>query len=167
MSIWLKSSDFEDGDKLGFQHVLSSDYGFGCDGGNLSPQLNWGGAGSDNIKSWAITCFDPDAPTGCGFWHWLVLNIPPNVDKLERGAGSVGSELLPQGAIQMRTDFGEPGYGGPCPPEGSSIHRYVFTLHALKVSELPLPNGATAAVVSANLTWNRLARADLIAVFRR
>jgi len=167
MSLWLNSDDFTDGDKLNDMHALSKDFGFGCDGGNLSPHLSWGGDCSEGAKGWAITCFDPDAPTGCGFWHWLVLNIPPQVRTLERGAGNTASGLLPKGAVQMRTDFGATGYGGPCPPPGSSIHRYVFTVHALSVSELPVPKDATAALVSANVTWNSLAKAELIAVYRR
>lgn len=167
MTLWLKSSDFSEGDRLGERHVLSGDFGFGCDGGNLSPQLEWGGELANRAKSWAITCFDPDAPTGCGFWHWLVIDIPPEMRALDGGAGSGEGQLLPDGAVQIRTDFGRPGYGGPCPPAGSTIHRYIFSVHALKVRELPVPRAATAAVVSANLGWNRIGKADLIGIYRR
>ena len=125
----LTSANFSDGDYLGNDHILAESYGFGCAGGNLSPQLSWSGA-PEGTKSFALTCFDPDAPTGSGFWHWVVVNIPPDVTALEAGAGSAGG-TLPAGALQVRTDFGVPGYGGPCPPEGDHPHRYIFTLFAV------------------------------------
>jgi hypothetical protein len=116
MAFAVSSNSFKDGDYLGKDYILSENFGFGCAGGNTSPHLKWSGAPA-GTKSFAVTCFDPDAPTGSGFWHWLVVNIPADVSELGLGAGSAGGKL-PAGALQMRNDFGTPGYGGPCPPEG-------------------------------------------------
>ncbi len=110
----LTSDSFRDGDYLGQDHVLSADYGFGCSGGNRSPHLRWQDVPA-GTKSFAVTCFDPDAPTGSGFWHWVVVNIPPHVTDLPLDAGNHATGKLPPGALQVRTDFGKPGYGGPCP----------------------------------------------------
>src|SRR5919204_6963814 len=96
MALKLTSANFNDGDYLGNDHILSAAYGFGCAGGNLSPQLSWSGAPA-GTRSFAVTCFDPDAPTGSGFWHWVVVNIPADVSELPRGAGS-SSGSLPPGA---------------------------------------------------------------------
>ena len=116
MAFTVTSTSFKDGDYLGNDFVLSQDYGFGCNGLNKSPQLKWSGA-PEGTKSFAVTCFDPDAPTGSGFWHWLVVNIPPDVTELALGAGSPGGKM-PAGSLQTRTDFGKPGWGGPCSPPG-------------------------------------------------
>ena len=116
----LVSDSFKDGDYLKQGHVLSADYGFGCGGGNQSPHLRWADAPA-GTKSFAVTCFDPDAPTGSGFWHWVVVNIPPGVTELAPDAGNPASGKLPAGALQVRTDFGKPGYGGPCPPRRATI----------------------------------------------
>jgi Raf kinase inhibitor-like YbhB/YbcL family protein len=116
MTFTVASNSFKDGDYLPSDFILSSDFGFGCAGRNRSPHLKWSGA-PEGTKSFAVTCYDPDAPTGSGFWHWLLVNIPANVSELAEGAGSTGGKL-PAGALQTRTDFGVPGYGGPCPPEG-------------------------------------------------
>jgi hypothetical protein len=121
MTFTVASSSFKDGDYLPNDLILSSDFGFGCAGRNRSPHLNWSGA-PEGTKSFAVTCYDPDAPTGSGFWHWLIVNIPASVSELAEGAGSTGGKL-PAGALQTRTDFGGPGYGGPCPPEGDHPHR--------------------------------------------
>ncbi|MEE9210271.1 MAG: YbhB/YbcL family Raf kinase inhibitor-like protein [Kiloniellales bacterium] len=161
----LISADFSDGDYLGNDHILSEAYGFGCAGGNVSPQLSWSGA-PDGTKSFALTCFDPDAPTGSGFWHWVVVNIPPDIASLEAGAGSPGGSL-PAGALQVRTDFGAPGYGGPCPPEGDHPHRYIFTVFAVSIEELPVTADTAAAVVGFNLNFNTLAKASLMGLYKR
>ena len=122
MSLILTSESFAEGDYLAHQHLLSAAYGFGCAGDNLSPQLAWTGAPPET-KSFAVTCFDPDAPTGSGFWHWVVANIPATVNALPLGAGDPTSGKMPAGALEVRTDFGKPGYGGPCPPPGAHVHR--------------------------------------------
>lgn len=167
MSLILKSEDFSEGDMLSHEHVLSADFGFGCAGNNLSPQLSWEGFVPEGTKSWAIACFDPDAPTGCGFWHWLVVDIPLSVTSLPRGAGDAGRGLLPPPAVQIRTDFGKPGYGGPCPPVGANIHRYIFTVYAVGVESLGVTGDTSAAVTSYMLNHQSLQRADLIGIFRR
>ena len=161
----LTSESFSDGDYLANDHVLSKAYGFGCAGGNLSPQLSWSGA-PEGTKSFALSCFDPDAPTGSGFWHWVVVNIPADVTSLALGAGSGGGSM-PAGALQTRTDFGAPGYGGPCPPEGDHPHRYLFTLHAVGLDALPVEGDTSAAVVGFMLNFNTLAKATLMGLYKR
>lgn len=164
MPLTVRSDSFEDGDYLGAAHVLSETYGFGCAGENISPALSWSGA-PNGTKSFAVTCFDPDAPTGSGFWHWVVANIPPSVTSLPAGAGS--GEGLPDGALQVRTDFGAPGYGGPCPPEGDHPHRYLFTVHAVGLDTLPVDADTSAAVVGFLLNFNTLEKASLMGLYKR
>ncbi len=161
----LTSTNFSDGDYLGNDHILSEAYGFGCAGGNVSPHLSWSGA-PEGTKSYALTCFDPDAPTGSGFWHWVVVNIPPDIDLLEAGAGNPGGNL-PAGTLQVRTDFGVPGYGGPCPPEGDHPHRYIFTVFAVSMEELPVTADTAAAVVGFHLNFNTLDKASLMGLYKR
>lgn len=162
MPLTLSSESFSEGGLLDTRHVLSEAFGFGCNGGNLSPQLSWAGV-PDGTKSFAITCFDPDAPTGSGFWHWVVANIPPTVNELELGA----SGNMPAGALEVRTDFGKPGYGGPCPPEGTNVHRYIFTVHAVSLAKLPVEADTSAAIVGFYLNFNTLEKASLIGLYRR
>ena len=141
--------------------------GFGCSGDNISPSLSWQGAPA-NTKSFALLVHDPDAPTGgSGWWHWVVINIPASADKLDRGAGKSDGSALLAGASQIPTDFGNPGWGGPCPPVGSKPHHYNFTLHALKVEKIDLPQGATAALAGFMVNSNSLAKATLTGVFSR
>ncbi len=162
----LTSNNFKDGDYLGMDHILSADYGFGCGGGNKSPHLKWEGAPA-GTKGYAVLCFDPDAPTGSGFWHWVVVNIPANVTELPLDAGNPASGKLPVGALQVRTDFGKPGYGGPCPPEGDHPHRYLFSVYAVGVEKLPVSADTAAAVVGFQLHFNTLAKASLMGLFKR
>ncbi len=166
MALILKSENFKEGDYLGTEHVLSEAFGFGCKGNNLSPQLSWSGA-PEGTKSFAVTCFDPDAPTGSGFWHWVVANIPAHVTSLPLGAGDPASGKMPAGALEVRTDFGKPGYGGPCAPEGHHVHRYVFTVHAVSLAQLPVTADTSAAIVGFYLNFNTLEKASLIGLFRR
>lgn len=165
MALTLTSENFRQGDYLGQEHVLSEAYGFGCKGGNRSPQLAWQSA-PPGTRSFALTCFDPDAPTGSGFWHWVVVNIPPSVISLPPGAGDPADGKLPAVALEVRTDFGKPGYGGPCPPPGS-VHRYIFTLHAVGIEKLPVSADTSAAIVGFHLHFNTLEQASLIALYRR
>lgn len=162
----ISSSSFKDGDYLPMDHVLSADFGFGCAGGNKSPHLKWEG-GPAGTKSFAVTCFDPDAPTGSGFWHWVVVNIPAGVTELALDAGNAASGKLPAGALQVRTDFGKPGYGGPCPPPNDHPHRYLFTVHAVGAETLPVTADTSAAVVGFNLHFQTLAKATLMGLFKR
>jgi Raf kinase inhibitor-like YbhB/YbcL family protein len=132
---------------------------FGCTGANTAPDLKWVGA-PEGTKSFAVTLFDHDAPTGSGFWHWVAYNIP--VDTTSFAAGDISSKKFPTGLVEGNTDLGTPGFFGPCPPVGRK-HRYEFTVHALKVEKLDLPAGATAAFVNFNLWQNRLGQATLSA----
>lgn len=133
--------------------------GFGCEGGNESPALQWSGA-PEGTRSLALTIYDPDAPTGSGWWHWVVVNLPAVATGLPRGAGTAAGDALPGGARQIGTDFGMPGYGGPCPPAGDPPHRYVVTLHALKVERLDLPANATAALAGFMINANAIGTAS-------
>ena len=144
MALSVISNSFKDGDYLAADHILSADFGFGCAGGNKSPHLAWSGAPA-GTKSFAVTCFDPDAPTGSGFWHWLVVNIPADVTELALDAGNRNAPKLPKGALQTRTDFGAPGYGGPCPPPGDHPHRYLFTVFAVGAESLQVTADTSAA----------------------
>lgn len=162
-SFKLTSASFSDGATLAEVHVFNS---FGCSGGNQSPALSWSGA-PEGTKSYAILMYDPDAPTGSGFWHWVVYNLPATTNGLAAGAGEASGKSLPAGSAQGRTDFGSPGYGGPCPPPGSGNHRYYFRVHALKVEKLDLPAGATAALAGFNINANTLATAQIVGVFGR
>jgi hypothetical protein len=140
--------------------------GMGCTGNNVSPSLAWHGAPSAT-RSFAVTMYDPDAPTGSGWWHWVVYNIPGNVSALAAGAGDPAKKLLAPGTAQGNTDFGAPGYGGPCPPAGDKPHHYVFTVFALKVDKIDMPANATAAYVGFNIHANVLAKATFTALYGR
>ncbi len=159
----VSSADVHQGGRIGSAHVFN---GMGCTGNNLSPELQWSGAPA-GTKSFAVTAYDPDAPTGSGWWHWVVYNIPATVTKLDRGAGDASKNLLPAGAVQGNTDFGAPGYGGPCPPPGDKPHHYIFTVYALNTDKLDLPAGATAAYVGFNLHGHAIAKAKLTALYSR
>ncbi|POA96714.1 YbhB/YbcL family Raf kinase inhibitor-like protein [Chromobacterium sinusclupearum] len=158
----LSSASIADGKPLSLRQVYK---GFGCEGGNVSPQLSWSGAPA-GTKSFAITAYDPDAPTGSGWWHWTVVNLPANTHALAEGAGSTGG-ALPEGAVQGRTDFGESRFGGACPPVGDKPHRYQFTVWALKVGKLPVDANASGALVGFMLNANALGKASLTATYGR
>ncbi len=138
--------------------------GFGCSGGNLSPDLSWSGV-PEGTKYFAVTAFDPDAPTGSGWWHWLVVNIPASVTSLEIGAGSLAGKL-PSEALQTRTDFGQSGYGGACPPVGDPPHRYVFTVYALK-DKVSVGAEDSGAMVAFNLRTLKLAETSITVTYGR
>ena len=138
----------------------------GVGGGNLSPQLKWSSFPPET-KSFAVTCFDPDAPTLSGFWHWLVINIPVNVTELARGAGAVDGLKLPSEAIQIRNDLGVRGYVGATPPPGHGVHRYIYTVHALGVAHLDLPADASGTYASFNINGNAIARGTITSTFGR
>ena len=157
----LASPDIAEGRQLDNAFVLN---GFGCEGGNLSPALSWSNA-PEGAKSFVITAYDPDAPTGSGWWHWVAFDIPADVTSLKQGAGSKGGDM-PRGAIQSRTDFGSTGFGGACPPPGE-VHRYQFTIHALGVESLGLDENASAALVGFMTGANSLGSANITAVFTR
>jgi len=159
----LSSASFAAHGTLADDQVFNS---FGCSGKNLSPALHWSGAPAAT-KSFALMVYDPDAPTGSGWWHWVLYNIPASATDLGVGAGAVGSTLLPAGAVQGRTDFGTMGYGGPCPPAGDKPHHYIFTLYALKVDKLDVPGDASPALIVFYAHANKLASAKITALFGR
>lgn len=140
--------------------------GFGCSGENKSPALKWSGA-PKGTRSFAVTVYDPDAPTGSGWWHWMVINIPADVNELAPDAGAVGGANLPRGALQARIDYGVAGWGGVCPPQGDKPHRYIFTVHALKVDKLDVPADATAALTGFMINGNALGKASFTARYGR
>ena len=156
----LTSADIHAGQTMAIAQVFK---GMGCTGANVSPALRWQGA-PPKTKSFALTMYDPDAPTGSGWWHWVVYNIPASATQLASGAASSG---LPAGSAQGNTDFGSPGYGGPCPPTGDKPHHYIFTLYALDVDKLDVPASATAAYVGFNLNGHALGKTTLTALYSR
>jgi Raf kinase inhibitor-like YbhB/YbcL family protein len=164
-SLTLTSADIKEGATIANEQVFK---GFGCTGGNLSPALNWSGVPA-GAKSLAVTIYDPDAPTGSGWWHWVVFNIPASTTSLPKGAGDVNKKLMPKGAIQSRTDFGSGGYGGPCPPPGDKPHNYQITVYAVDVDKLPDAKNdkASAALVGFDLHFHTLAKATLSGVYGR
>lgn len=158
----LVSPDIGQGKTIAMDQVFNS---FGCTGKNLSPALFWSGAPA-GTKSFAIMVHDPDAPTGSGFWHWIVYNIPAGVTSIPAEAGDVKKKGMPAGVVQGRTDYGTYGYGGPCPPPGKP-HHYHFRVFALKVPKLDVPADATAALIGFNVNANKLAEADLVGLYGR
>ena len=140
--------------------------GFGCDGGNTSPQLRWRDVPAGS-KSFAVTVYDPDASTGSGWWHWVIFNIPADVRELPTGAGDPTGEFAPAGSVQSRTDYGSYGFGGACPPVGDEAHRYQFKVYALDVERLDLAPDSSAALVGFMLNAHKLAVAELQALYRR
>lgn len=142
-------------------HVFN---GMGCTGQNVSPALNWTGAPA-GTKSFAVTAYDPDAPTGSGWWHWVMYNIPADATGLAAGAGN--GRNAPRGSQEGNTDFGTKGYGGPCPPQGDKPHHYHFTVYALKTDKLDVPGNATAAMVGFYIHANKLASAAVTGLYAR
>jgi len=157
----LKSGDI--GGQLTNKQVFN---GFGCSGENISPQLSWENA-PEGTKSFAITVYDPDAPTGSGWWHWVVFDIPSSTKELVSNAGNIEANLAPKGAIQSITNFGKSGFGGACPPQGHGLHQYVFTIYALKTDKLGLKADTNPAIVGYYLNNNTIAKASISAYFQR
>ena len=158
------STDIADGATLTADQLSGA---FGVPGGkDISPALSWSGA-PEGTKSYAVTCYDPDAPTGSGFWHWAVANIPSSVTELATGAGTPGSSELPPGALILANDGGTKGYIGAAPPPGHSEHRYYFTVHAVDVEALELPDDASPAFLGFNLFSHTLGRGTIVSVFQR
>lgn len=159
MTLRIWSNDLVDGGRLPDAQVFD---GMGYTGGNLSPHLAWEGE-PEGTKGFVVTCYDPDAPTGSGWWHWIVSDIPADVHELPTGAGS-GKAPLPAPAIQSRTDFGFSHFGGAAPPRGE-VHRYVFTVHAVDAASLGVDAEASGALVGFMTNAHRLARASLTATY--
>lgn len=153
MAFTLTSNDLVDGGVLPDAQVYAK--------GNTSPHLAWSGA-PEGTKSFAVHCYDPDAPTGSGFWHWTVANIPADVTELATGASP---HDLPKGAIEGRTDFGAPGFGGAAPPAGHGPHRYIFTVFAVDVETLDVTADNSGAVFGFNLFFHTLAKASITGTY--
>lgn len=139
--------------------------GFGCDGDNLSPQLSWQGA-PEGTATFAIFAYDPDAPTGSGWWHWQLINIPATVNELPTGAGNAEKNQAPAGSKHIKNDYGVAGFGGACPPKGHGVHRYQFTVYALPKA-LELPDDPSGALTGYMVKANALASATLEALYQR
>ena len=151
----LTSSVMTDGGPL-----AAAQYGVGAGGADVSPDLHWSGFPAET-KSFALTVYDPDAPTGSGYWHWAVFNIPADVDSLPTGAGVANSVLLPAGAVVIPNEIRRPTFIGAAPPRGTGAHRYQFVLHALDVADLGVDPQATPGVLGFNVHFHTLARAVL------
>ena len=154
----LKSNDVTDGGTFTNEQLFNS---FGYSGKNISPELHWSGA-PEGTQSFVLMMYDPDAPTGSGWWHWVVFNIPATWTKLPKNFGSKKDKKA--SVVQSRTDFGTSGYGGPAPPPGK-VHHYIFTLFALKVKSLPLKKDSSAAMVGFYANQNALATAKMTVLF--
>jgi Raf kinase inhibitor-like YbhB/YbcL family protein len=163
-SFTVTSTDIQEGQTLPERHRSGA---MGVPGGeDVSPQLSWSDA-PEGTRSFAVTCYDPDAPTGSGFWHWAVANIPASVSELPAGAGSPGSNDLPEGALTLANDAGMKGYVGAAPPSGHGEHRYYFAVHAVDTEKLELPENASPAYLGFNLFSHTLGRAVLVGVFQQ
>lgn len=160
-SFEVSSSDVVDGQQMALDQAHES-----AGGKSMSPSLAWTEA-PEGTKSYAVTCFDPDAPTGSGFWHWVVLNIPADVNSLTANSGVEGDDSLPEDALQLRNDFGKKAFGGAAPPKGDGAHRYVFTIHALDVDTLNLPADSSPAMAGFMISQHTLARAEIVPTYTR
>jgi Raf kinase inhibitor-like YbhB/YbcL family protein len=151
-------------DDIGGQLTKTEEFnGFGCNGKNLSPQLSWSDA-PKGTKSFAVTVFDPDAPTGSGWWHWIVVNIPADVHALKAGASG---KAMPKGALEVKNDYGTVGFGGACPPKGDKPHRYIFTVYALDVEKLPVKEDTNAPIVGFQINAHTIGKASIISHYGR
>lgn len=158
----LSSKDIQHGQFMDKKHEFQ---GFGCTGEDQSPHLKWSGA-PEGTESFAVFAYDPDAPTGSGWWHWQVVNIPHDVRELASNAGKVVAPMKPETGLQLKNDYGKVGFGGACPPEGHGAHRYQFTVHAMS-TKLDLPENASSALVGYMVKANTIATASIEALYTR
>jgi Raf kinase inhibitor-like YbhB/YbcL family protein len=156
----LTSPDFADGGSL--RHTAANSR---CGGRNISPALEWRNP-PDGTQSYVLLMHDPDAPGAEGFWHWIVYDIPASTTSLPASAGDVRKKLMPSGVTQGQSDFGNEGYGGPCPPPGKA-HRYFFRLYAMPVARLNVPPDATATIISSYANATALGKAQLMGLYGR
>nr|WP_221195293.1 YbhB/YbcL family Raf kinase inhibitor-like protein [Hoyosella altamirensis] len=157
----LKSSDVRDGERLANPQVSGV---FGAGGSDISPQLSWSGFPPET-KSFTVSVLDPDAPTGSGFWHWAVANIPASVTELPAGAGQEDNSALPDGAVQLQNDAGFRGYVGAAPPAGHGTHHYYIAVHAVATERIDLPDNATPGFLGFNLFSQAIARAVIVGTY--
>ena len=157
----LTSTDITDGAELSTPQLSGK---MGAGGADQSPQLTWSGFPPET-RSFAVTMYDPDAPTTSGFWHWAVANIPAPVTELPADAGSKDAPQLPDGAVQLRNDGGFAGYVGAAPPAGHGPHRYFVVVHAVGSEALDVDGDASPAVLGFNLFFHTLARATLVVTY--
>ena len=162
-SLTLSSTDIAQGELMKQSQVFN---GFGCSGDDLSLQLQWSGA-PKGTKSFAITAYDPDAPTGSGWWHQQLVNIPMSVSILDTGAGSTKKNAAPAGSSHVSNDFGTKGFGGACPPKGHGVHHYRFTVHALSVDKLELPQDASGALAGYMINANTIETSTIESLYKR
>jgi len=155
----VSSTSFQHDGRLPEEQVFN---GWGFSGANISPQLSWSGVPWET-KGFAVTCFDPDAPTPSGFWHWLLVGIPGDVTGLDGDAGT--ADKAPKGAFHMTNDFGAKQYDGAAPPAGDRDHRYLFAVHALDTDDLGLDDSASAAVTAFTIGGHTLARGVISASY--
>jgi len=156
-SLTVSSTSFRNDDRLPHEHVFD-----GLSGGNVSPQLSWSGA-PEGTRGYAVTCFDPDAPTPSGFWHWLLVGIPADLTSLDQGAGT--ADKAPEGAFQVSNDFGNKRYDGAAPPPGDHTHRYIFAVHAVDTDDLGLDDSASAGATAMTIGVHTLARGLITATY--
>ena len=162
-SLTLSSQDIAQGE---FMAKAQEFNGFGCSGGDISPHLKWSNP-PKGTKSFAITAYDPDAPTGSGWWHWQVVNIPMTLMEVLSGAGDTKTNIAPAGSIQIQNDYGNRGFGGACPPEGHGVHHYRFTVHALSVEKLELPEDASGALAGYMINANTIESSTIESLYKR
>ena len=162
-SFTLTSSDVRDGQPLATAQVSGM---MGAGGSDTSPQLSWSGF-PENTKSFAITIYDPDAPTASGFWHWAIADVPVSITSLASGAGSADGADLPAGALRVANDAGTLGYVGAAPPAGHGNHHYYIAVHAVDVESLGLPEGASPAYLGFNLFMHSVARAVIVGTYEQ
>ena len=162
-SLTLSSQDITQGEYMSKTQEFN---GFGCSGDDLSPHLKWS-TPPQGTKSFAITAYDPDAPTGSGWWHWQIINIPTTVMELPTGAGNINNNNLPSSSTQIKNDYGIRSYGGACPPEGHGIHHYRFTIHALSVEKLTLPKDASGALAGYMINANTIESSTIESLYKR
>ncbi len=159
----LKSFDIQSGTHMKKAQVFM---GFGCNGDNISPQLSWKNP-PKGTKSFAITAYDPDAPTGSGWWHWQVINIPVNTTEFKQGAGDISTKAAPKAALQIENDYGFQGFGGACPPKGDKVHHYQFTVYALSVGHIDLKSNASGALTGYMIKTNSLGSSTIETLYKR
>ncbi len=159
----LSSSDIQSGVHM---QKTQEFMGFGCVGDNLSPQLSWQNP-PKGTKSFAITAYDPDAPTGSGWWHWQVINIPTSTTEFKQGAGDINTKNAPRAALQIENDYGFQGFGGACPPKGDKVHHYQFTVYALSIEHIDVKANASGALIGYMIKANTLDSSTIEALYKR